>query len=123
MNAELSKTYNPQEVESRWYGWWESQGYFKADNKYVAVVTAEGESLITTPLKELIDRLELHGYVRQKERETWHAQKHRLAATGSATFSMAGSKSKAKESDGRYTQIIQQLRGKPAKQGKRADDR
>jgi valyl-tRNA synthetase len=28
---EISKTYNPQEVESRWYGWWESKGYFKAD--------------------------------------------------------------------------------------------
>jgi len=32
--------------------------YFRADNKYVAVVTAEGESLITTPLKDLIDRLD-----------------------------------------------------------------
>jgi DNA-binding LytR/AlgR family response regulator len=32
--------------------------YFRADNKYIAVVTAEGESLITTPLKELIDRLD-----------------------------------------------------------------
>jgi len=33
MKVEISKTYNPQEVESRWYGWWESKGYFKADNK------------------------------------------------------------------------------------------
>jgi DNA-binding LytR/AlgR family response regulator len=32
--------------------------YFRADNKYVAVVTAEGESLITTPLKELVERLD-----------------------------------------------------------------
>ena len=32
--------------------------YFRADNKYIAVVTAEGESLITTPLKELIERLD-----------------------------------------------------------------
>jgi DNA-binding LytR/AlgR family response regulator len=32
--------------------------YFRADNKYVAVVTAESESLITTPLKELLDRLD-----------------------------------------------------------------
>ena len=32
MKAEISKTYNPQEVESRWYAWWESKGYFKADN-------------------------------------------------------------------------------------------
>jgi DNA-binding LytR/AlgR family response regulator len=32
--------------------------YFRADNKYIAVVTAEGESLITTPLKELLDRLD-----------------------------------------------------------------
>jgi DNA-binding LytR/AlgR family response regulator len=32
--------------------------YFRADNKYVAVVTATGESLITTPLKELVARLD-----------------------------------------------------------------
>ena len=32
--------------------------YFRADNKYIAVITAEGESLITTPLKELIERLD-----------------------------------------------------------------
>jgi len=32
--------------------------YFRADNKYVSVVTAEGESLITTPLKELVERLD-----------------------------------------------------------------
>jgi valyl-tRNA synthetase len=33
MKVEISKTYNPQEVESRWYGWWESKGYFRADAK------------------------------------------------------------------------------------------
>jgi len=32
--------------------------YFRADNKYIAVVTAEGESLITTPLRELVERLD-----------------------------------------------------------------
>jgi len=32
--------------------------YFRADNKYIAVVTAIGESLITTPLKELVARLD-----------------------------------------------------------------
>ncbi|MBI4471657.1 MAG: valine--tRNA ligase [Acidobacteria bacterium] len=31
MKAELPKTYNSQEVESRWYQWWESRGYFRAD--------------------------------------------------------------------------------------------
>ena len=31
MKVEISKTYNPQEVESRWYGWWESRGYFRAE--------------------------------------------------------------------------------------------
>jgi valyl-tRNA synthetase len=31
MKVEMSKTYNPQEVESRWYGLWESRGYFKAN--------------------------------------------------------------------------------------------
>lgn len=32
--------------------------YFRADNKYIAVVTASGEALITTPLKELVERLD-----------------------------------------------------------------
>jgi len=32
--------------------------YFRADNKYVCVVTAEGEALISTPLKELLARLD-----------------------------------------------------------------
>jgi DNA-binding LytR/AlgR family response regulator len=32
--------------------------YFRADNKYIAVVTATGESLITTSLKELVARLD-----------------------------------------------------------------
>src|SRR5262245_26692896 len=33
MRAEIPKTYNSQEVESRWYQWWESKGYFRADAK------------------------------------------------------------------------------------------
>jgi len=33
MKVEISKTYNPQEVEGRWYQWWESKGYFRADAK------------------------------------------------------------------------------------------
>jgi DNA-binding LytR/AlgR family response regulator len=32
--------------------------YFRADSKYIAVVTATSESLITTPLKELLGRLD-----------------------------------------------------------------
>lgn len=32
--------------------------YFRADNKYVVVMTAEGESLISTPLKELVSQLD-----------------------------------------------------------------
>ncbi len=32
--------------------------YFRADSKYVAVVTADSESLISTPLKELLPRLD-----------------------------------------------------------------
>jgi DNA-binding LytR/AlgR family response regulator len=32
--------------------------YFRADNKYVAVVTADTEALISLPLKELIARLD-----------------------------------------------------------------
>jgi valyl-tRNA synthetase len=31
MKAEIPKTYNPQEVEGRWYQWWESKGFFRAD--------------------------------------------------------------------------------------------
>ena len=32
--------------------------YFRADNKYVAVVTADSEALISLPLKELVQRLD-----------------------------------------------------------------
>ena len=31
MKVEISKTYNPQEIEGRWYQLWESRGYFRAD--------------------------------------------------------------------------------------------
>jgi valyl-tRNA synthetase len=31
MKVELPKNFNPQEVESRWYGQWESRGYFRAE--------------------------------------------------------------------------------------------
>jgi len=31
VKVEISKTYNPQEVEERWYHWWESRGYFRAE--------------------------------------------------------------------------------------------
>jgi valyl-tRNA synthetase len=33
MKDEISKTYNPQEVEGRWYRLWEDRGYFRADAK------------------------------------------------------------------------------------------
>jgi DNA-binding LytR/AlgR family response regulator len=33
---------------------------FEADSKYIAVITAEGESLITTPLKDLLPGLDPH---------------------------------------------------------------
>ena len=32
--------------------------YFRADHKYVAVVTADTEALISVPLKELVQRLD-----------------------------------------------------------------
>ena len=32
--------------------------YFQSDNKYTVVMTAEGESLVRTPLRELLDRLD-----------------------------------------------------------------
>lgn len=36
----------------------EDVAYFRADNKYVAVVTADSEALISLPLKELVERLD-----------------------------------------------------------------
>ncbi|UZW59300.1 LytR/AlgR family response regulator transcription factor [Lysobacter enzymogenes] len=32
--------------------------YFRADNKYTTVVTAEGEALLRTPIRDLLDRLD-----------------------------------------------------------------
>jgi DNA-binding LytR/AlgR family response regulator len=32
--------------------------YFRADTKYVAVITADGEALITTPLQDIVQRLD-----------------------------------------------------------------
>jgi Helix-turn-helix domain len=61
----------------------------------------------------------LRSYVRHKERETWHAQRHQPDVTGARMFSGAGLKSKAVKSDGRYTRIIRQLRGSAEKPEKR----
>lgn len=36
----------------------EDVAYFRADNKYTTVVTAEGEALLRTPLRELLDMLD-----------------------------------------------------------------
>jgi hypothetical protein len=62
----------------------------------------------------------LRGYVRHKERETWHAPNHLPDVTGARTFSGAASKSGAAKSDGRFTRIIQQLRGNAGKPERRA---
>ena len=43
--------------------------YFRADSKYTVVVTAEGESLLRTPLKELLEALDPHQF-RQVHRST-----------------------------------------------------
>jgi DNA-binding LytR/AlgR family response regulator len=43
--------------------------YFRADSKYTVVVTAEGESLLRTPLKELLEALDPHRF-RQVHRST-----------------------------------------------------
>jgi DNA-binding LytR/AlgR family response regulator len=32
--------------------------YFQADNKYTVVMTAAGEALVRTPIRELLDRLD-----------------------------------------------------------------
>ena len=36
--------------------------YFRADNKYVAVVTADAEALISVPLKDLVQRLDAENF-------------------------------------------------------------
>ena len=33
MSEELSKVYNPAEVEQKWYKFWEESGFFKPDPK------------------------------------------------------------------------------------------
>jgi DNA-binding LytR/AlgR family response regulator len=43
--------------------------YFRADSKYTAVVTADGEALLRTPLKELLEALDPHQF-RQVHRST-----------------------------------------------------
>ncbi|MCW4454422.1 LytTR family DNA-binding domain-containing protein [Flavobacterium sp. MXW15] len=43
--------------------------YFRADNKYTVVVTADGESLLRTPLRELLDALDPQRF-RQVHRST-----------------------------------------------------
>lgn len=43
--------------------------YFRADSKYTVVVTAEGEALLRTPLKELLDALDRRQF-RQVHRST-----------------------------------------------------
>src|SRR5881409_595351 len=40
MKAEIPKTYDPGEVEGRWYQWWESKGFFRADAKSTKPVFA-----------------------------------------------------------------------------------
>ena len=33
MNKEIAKSYEPQEVERKWYSHWEERGYFHADEE------------------------------------------------------------------------------------------
>ena len=40
MKAEIPKTYDAREVEGRWYQWWESKGFFRADAKSTKPVFA-----------------------------------------------------------------------------------
>lgn len=43
-NKEMSAAYSPTEIEAEWYEWWNSKGFFKADNntkkkeKFVIVI-------------------------------------------------------------------------------------
>ena len=43
--------------------------YFQSDNKYTVVMTAQGESLVRTPLRELLDKLD-PGHFKQIHRAT-----------------------------------------------------
>jgi DNA-binding LytR/AlgR family response regulator len=47
----------------------EDVAYFRADNKYTTVVTAAGESLLRTPLRELLEVLDPQHF-RQIHRST-----------------------------------------------------
>ena len=49
MKVDISKTYNPKEAESRWYPWWESQGYFRADatSKRLTDAVVEAAEVLT----------------------------------------------------------------------------
>src|SRR6266478_1526652 len=40
MKVEIPKTYDAREVEGRWYQWWESKGFFRADAKSTKPVFA-----------------------------------------------------------------------------------
>lgn len=62
--------------------------YFEANDKYVTLFTEAGESLIRTPLKELIDRLDANHFW-QVHRRTVVAVKHIAGTTrdfGGRTF-------------------------------------
>lgn len=67
--------------------------YFRADNKYVEVATAEGVALITTPLKELLQRLPADSF--------W--QVHR-----SVIVNLGAIRSVRRELDGRLAIVLRQ---------------
>jgi DNA-binding LytR/AlgR family response regulator len=67
--------------------------YFRADNKYVEVATAEGVALITTPLKELLQRLPADSF--------W--QVHR-----SVIVNLSAIRSVRRELDGRLAIVLRQ---------------
>jgi valyl-tRNA synthetase len=34
MTQELSKSFNPKEIEEKWYTFWESEGYYKIGSDF-----------------------------------------------------------------------------------------
>jgi excisionase family DNA binding protein len=66
------------------------------------------------------DKEKLHGYVRNKESERWHGQRHRLDVSGKVISSTVGSRSKEKSSSGRFAQAIQNLRHNAEQRAKSA---
>ena len=48
---ELAKSFEPAEIEKRWYAQWESAGYFKASNSDRVPVRPKPEPIISSAME------------------------------------------------------------------------